>query len=134
MLRKFRIKINEKEYMVEMEEIGAPVVPVAAPAMAPAPAAAPAAPVPAAAPVAPAPAAAPPVSGNGTTMEAPMPGKVLKVLVKAGEQVKENQPIIVLEAMKMENEIVAPKDGVVSAVYVNEGAAIDVGQPIATVE
>ena len=133
MLRKFRIKINDKEYMVEMEEIGAPA-PAMQPAAAPVPAAAPApAPAPVAAP-APAPAAAPPVSGNGTTMEAPMPGKVLKVLVKAGEQVKENQPIIVLEAMKMENEIVAPKDGVVSAVYVNEGAAIDVGQPIATVE
>ena len=133
MLRKFRIKINDKEYMVEMEEIGAPV-PAAAPA-APvmvAQSAAPAAvPVPEAAPAA---FTAPPVSGSGTTMEAPMPGKVLKVLAKAGEQVKENQPIIVLEAMKMENEIVAPKDGVVSAVYVNEGSAIDVGQPIATIE
>ena len=133
MLRKFRIKINDKEYMVEMEEIGAPAAPIAA--AVPAAAVAPAAPL-AAAPVAeaaPAP-AAPPVSGNGTTMEAPMPGKVLKVLVKAGETVKENQPIIVLEAMKMENEIVAPKGGVLSAVYVNEGSAIDAGQPIATIE
>lgn len=133
MLRKFRIKINDKEYMVEMEEIGAPAAPVAVPTAAPAAVAVPAAPV-AAASVAEAAPAAPPVSGNGTTMEAPMPGKVLKVLVKAGETVKENQPIIVLEAMKMENEIVAPKDGVISAVYVNEGSALDVGQPIATVE
>lgn len=133
MLRKFRIKINNKEYMVEMEEIGAPV-PVVQPAAVLAPAATPASaavPAPAATP---APVAAPPVSGNGTTLDAPMPGKVLKLLVNVGEQVKENQPIIVLEAMKMENEIVAPKDGVISAVYVKEGSSIDVGQPIATVE
>lgn len=133
MLRKFRIKINEKEYMVEMEELG--VAPGAGPISAPvaAPVAAVAAPVaaPAAAPVA-APAAVVP-SGEGLTMDSPMPGNILDIRVKVGEQVKENQVIVILEAMKMENEIVAPKDGVITALYVTKGSPIDVGAPIVTI-
>ena len=133
MLRKFRIKINEKEYMVEMEELG--VAPGAGPisAAVAAPVAAVAAPVaaPAAAPVA-APAAVVP-SGEGLTMDSPMPGNILDIRVKVGEQVKENQVIVILEAMKMENEIVAPKDGVITALYVTKGSPIDVGAPIVTI-
>ena len=135
MLRKFRIKINEKEYMVEMEELGvapgaghisAPAAPVAAPVAAPiAPVAAPAAPV--AAPVAVVP------SGEGLTMDSPMPGNILDIRVKVGDQVKENQVIVILEAMKMENEIVAPQDGVITALYVTKGSPIDVGAPIVTI-
>ncbi|MBW8381650.1 MAG: biotin/lipoyl-binding protein [Youngiibacter sp.] len=131
MLRKFRIKINEKEYMVEMEELGTAPGPgpiSAAPAVA-------AVPVQAEAPAAP---VAPPVpvsipSGEGTAIDAPMPGTIISVQVKAGDQVKENQVLVVLEAMKMENEIVSPKDGIVSAVHVTKGSAIDVGAPIVTI-
>jgi len=130
MLRKFRIKINEKEYMVEMEELG--VAPGAGPITAPT--AAPAAQVsaPAAAPVAAAPVAVVP-SGEGLTMESPMPGNILDIRVTVGEHVKENQVIVILEAMKMENEIVAPKDGVITALYVTKGSPIDVGAPIFTI-
>lgn len=130
MLRKFRIKINEKEYMVEMEELGvAPGAgPIAAPTAAPVAAAPVAAPV---APVAAAPAVVP--SGEGLTMDSPMPGNILDIRVKVGEQVKENQVIVILEAMKMENEIVAPKDGVITALYVTKGSPIDVGAPIFTI-
>lgn len=63
-------------------------------------------------------------------VEAPMPGNVLSVQVKVGDQVKEDQVLIVLEAMKMENEIVAPKNGVITAVYVEKGTTIDAGKPI----
>lgn len=130
MLRKFRIKINEKEYMVEMEELG--VAPGAGPisaAVAAPVAAAPAATVsaPVAAPVAVVP------SGEGLTMDSPMPGNILDVRVKVGDQVKENQVIVILEAMKMENEIVAPQDGVITALYVTKGSPIDVGAPIVTI-
>ncbi|WP_312652882.1 biotin/lipoyl-containing protein [Proteiniclasticum sp.] len=127
MLRKFRIKINEKEYMVEMEELGT--------APGPGPIAAPSASVAAPAPSAPAPSAPAPVapSGEGLTMEAPMPGNILDVQVKVGDAVSENQVLVILEAMKMENEIVAPKTGTVTAVYVTKGSAIDVGAPIVTI-
>lgn len=131
MLRKFRIKINEKEYMVEMEELGvAPgaghiSAPAAAVAVPVAPVAAPAVPV--AAPVAVVP------SGEGLTMDSPMPGNILDIRVKVGDQVKENQVIVILEAMKMENEIVAPQDGVITALYVTKGSPIDVGAPIVTI-
>ncbi|MBR0577524.1 acetyl-CoA carboxylase biotin carboxyl carrier protein subunit, partial [Proteiniclasticum sp. BAD-10] len=87
------------------------------------------------APVA-APAAAPaPVvpTGEGLTMDAPMPGNILDVQVKVGDVVKENQVMVILEAMKMENEIVAPKAGTVTAVYVTKGSPIDVGAPIVTI-
>ncbi len=136
MLRKFRIKINEKEYMVEMEELGT--------APGPGPIAAPSASVAASAPSAPAPSASAPSTsvaapapvappGEGLTMEAPMPGNILDVQVKVGDAVSENQVLVILEAMKMENEIVAPKTGTVTAVYVTKGSAIDVGAPIVTI-
>ncbi len=122
MLRKFRININGKEYLVEMEELG-----VEGTAAIPAAPAVPAAPVPA---LQPAPAPAPIPAGEGLMVEAPMPGNILSVQVKVGDQVKEDQVLIVLEAMKMENEIVAPKNGVITAVYVEKGTTIDAGKPI----
>jgi biotin carboxyl carrier protein len=133
MLRKFRIKINEKEYMVEMEELG--TAPGAGPISAPAvhqQVSAPAAPVAPVAPIAKAPVDVP-VSGEGLTLEAPMPGNILDVKVKVGDKVVENQALVVLEAMKMENEIVAPKSGTITAVYVTKGSPIDVGAPIVTI-
>jgi biotin carboxyl carrier protein len=125
MLRKFKIKIDGKEYLVEMEEVGAPQ-PQAAPA-APAPAApvAPAAAAPAPTP-APAP-AAPAASGEGEPLTAPMPGSITKINVKVGDQVSENQPVMILEAMKMENEIVAPKAGTITAIAVTKGDSVNSG-------
>jgi len=96
--------------------------PVAAPAPAAAPVAAPAAPV-AAPAAAPAPA---PVAG-GDAVSAPMPGNILKVNVTAGQAVKEGEVLVVLEAMKMENEILAPRAGTVAQVLVNKGATVDTG-------
>ena len=94
----------------------------AAPAPVAAPAAAPVAAAPAAAPAAPAAAA---VAGEAVT--APMPGNILKVNVTAGQAVKEGDLLLVLEAMKMENEIFAPKDGTVAQVLVSKGSTVDTG-------
>ncbi|WP_338712694.1 acetyl-CoA carboxylase biotin carboxyl carrier protein subunit [Lacticaseibacillus paracasei] len=114
MLRKFKITIDGKPYLVEMEEIGG--APAAQPAPA-APAALAATPTPApAAPAAPAPAAPVASTGEGEVVTAPMPGTVTKILVKDGDAVTENQPLMILEAMKMENEIVAPKAGTIGQV------------------
>lgn len=128
MLRKFRVKLNGKEYMVEMEEIGA--VPSQA-----VPAASPAAPVVAekvvSEPVQPAPVQ---MVGEGIKVEAPMPGNILDVMVKAGDAVKVNQPMLVLEAMKMENQIVSPVNGVIAQVLVTSGKAIDVGEVMVVIQ
>ncbi|WP_159633616.1 biotin/lipoyl-containing protein [Erysipelothrix anatis] len=133
MLRKFRVKLNDKEYVVEMEEIGnpeglsfTPATPVAAPA-----------PVAAAAPVAeaaPAQAAAPVSVEGGTEVISPMPGNILSIAVKVGDVVTENQVLLVLEAMKMENNIVAPQAGTVAAIYAEKGTAIDVGQVMVVIK
>ena len=124
MLRKFRIKLNDKEYIVEMEEIGAPqVAPQAAPIQQ-------AAPAPVQETPAPAPQAAPQANMDvtgGTEVSAPMPGNILDVVVKVGDTVAVNQNLLVLEAMKMENNIVAPIAGTVVAVNVTKGENIDVG-------
>jgi len=132
MLRKFKIKVDGQEYQVEMEEIGAvapaaPVAPVASPA-APASPAVEAAPAPAApvAPVASTPAGA-------DAMPSPMPGNILRVLVNVGDTVTENQPLMILEAMKMENEIVAAKAGVVSGIHVKEGQVVNPGDALITI-
>ena len=129
MLRKFRIKINEKEYMVEMEELGVTNQPTAP--LAPSPQSNPPS-------VTPAPAPQPPVApvqtdGPGTDIEAPMPGTIIKVLVKVGDIVKEEQGLVILEAMKMENELVAPKAGTVTAVHVTKGSVVDVGEALITI-
>ena len=81
--------------------------------------------VPTAAPAAPAPAAAAPVAGDA--VKAPMPGNILKVNVTAGQAVKEGDVLVVLEAMKMENEILAPKACTVKQVLVSKGSTVDTG-------
>ena len=123
-MKNLRVTVNGKAYDVQVEELGANAAPAPV-AAAPAPAAAPADPAPAAAPAAPA--AAP--SGS-ETISAPMPGTILSVNVKAGDSVKSGDVLLILEAMKMENEIMAPRDGVVAAVMVNKGESVDSGKPM----
>ena len=129
MLRKFKIAIDGKEYLVEMEEIGGVQQPVQAPV-----ATAPAAPV--AAPAeqaAPAPAAPPVSAASGDAMTSPMPGTILRVLVNIGDEVKENQPLMILEAMKMENEVVANHAGKVAGIHVNQGQVVNAGDALITI-
>ena len=125
-MRNFVITVNGKSYEVGVEEVGASAsAPVAAPVVAPAPAATPA-PVAKAAP-APAPAPAPaakPVAANGEKVLSPFPGLIKNLLVAEGASVKKDQPILVLEAMKMDNDITAPCDGVVSF-RVTKGANVE---------
>lgn len=135
-MRKFNIKVNGQAYEVEVEEVAggfapAPVVPVAA---APAPAVAPvAAPAPEKAEVkaalAPAPVAAP---AGGTQLKAPMPGTVIDFKATNGAAVKKGQTVLILEAMKMENEIVAPADGVITFVA-SKGASVNTDDLLAVI-
>ena len=120
MIKKFNVKVNGNSYEVEVEEIKDGVQPVAPAVQRPAAAPAPAAPV-AAAPKA-APAVA--VAGAGT-VSAPMPGTVLDIMVKEGDVVKSGQVCVILEAMKMENELPAPCDGTVKSVNVTTGASVN---------
>ena len=142
---KYQVKVDGKVFEVEVEKVGggyssltpssltaAPAAPVAAtPQAAPAPAAAaPAAPAPQAAP---APAAAPAASGGSGDVIAPMPGTVLKVNVNNGDTVASGDVILILEAMKMENEIVAPCAGKVT-LNVKAGETVDTDALLASVE
>lgn len=104
-MKKYAVNVNGIKYEVEIEEISASQV-SAAPAVAPAPAAAPA---------------------GGTVINAPMPGTILAVNVTNGASVKKGDVLMILEAMKMENEIMAPCDGTVNAVSVTKGAAVETG-------
>ena len=110
-MKRFNITVNGKAYDVAVEEIGggAPVAatPVAAaPAPAPAPAAAPA-------------------NVEGTKVTAPMPGTILDIKVKVGDEVSEGQVLLILEAMKMENDIPATATGKVAAINVNKGDTVN---------
>ena len=126
---KYKVTLNGRTYEVEVEA-GKAMLLDEYEAIAPAPvAAAPAAAPAAAAPAAAAP-AAPVVTGAGETVSAPMPGNILKVNVTAGQAVKEGDVLVVLEAMKMENEIMAPCSGVVTAVHVAKGSTVDTGAPL----
>ena len=130
-MRKFAITVNGQSYEVEVEEIGgAPVfaaAPVAAPVAAPASVAAPAAPK--AAVPAPKAAAAP---AGAEAVKSPMPGTINAVNVTAGQTVKKGDVLCILEAMKMENEIMAPRDGVVASVNVTKGATVASGDVLLT--
>ena len=119
-MRKFVVNVNGKSYEVEVEEVGG------APSVAPVQTAAPVAvSAPAAAPAAPAPVASAPA--GATKVEAPMPGTILRIDVKAGDSVNEGDVLCILEAMKMENEIVAPASGTVASINVNQGQSVNSG-------
>ena len=113
-MRNYRVNVNGTEYEVAIEEISASEVKKAAPA--------------------PAPAAAPVAAGAGEKITAPMPGNILAVNVAAGQTVKSGEVLMILEAMKMENEIMAPKAGKVTSVAVAKGAAVASGDLLCTIE
>ena len=123
---KYKVTLNGRTYEVEIEAGKAMCV---AEYEAYAPAAAPAAAPVAAAPVAAAPVAAPAAAGvtvsGGESVNAPMPGNILKVNVSVGQSVKAGQVLVVLEAMKMENEIMAPRAGSVAQVLVQKGSTVN---------
>lgn len=122
---KYKVTLNGRTYEVEVEA-GKAMLLNEYEALAPA---APAAP--AAAPVAAAPAAAPAANlAAGEPVKAPMPGVVLKVLVAQGQAVKAGDVLIILEAMKMENEIVAPRAGTVAQIVAAKGTTVDSGAPL----
>lgn len=128
-MKKYMIKVNGNQYEVEVEEVkvdmaaqvlsepvkAAPVSATAAPASAPAPKKDTA------------------VPQGATTVTAPMPGTILKVNVNSGDAVKKGQVLLILEAMKMENEITAPKDGTVASVNVAKGTAVSAGDVMVSI-
>lgn len=150
---KYLARVNGKAYEVDVErapsaykpiprgiytgELQAAPAPVAAPVAAPAPVAAAPAPAPAAVPApaaAPAPKKAPAAAAAGdTSVNCPMPGTILQVKVSEGQAVKAGDTLFVLEAMKMENEIVAPCDGTVKSISVNKGDAVQSNDQLAIV-
>ncbi len=128
---KYKVTLNGRTYEVEVEA-GKAMLLAEYEAVAPAPVAAAPVTAPAAVPAA-APAAAPVVTGAGETVNAPMPGNILKVNVANGQAVKEGDVLVVLEAMKMENEIMAPKNGTVTQVLVQKGSTVDTGAPMVVI-
>jgi biotin carboxyl carrier protein len=132
---KYIVTINDKNYEVEVEKGEARVVKTSEAASIPAipipAAAAPAAPSAAPAPVA---AAAPVATVAGEKIAAPMPGTILHIKKNAGEAVKKGEPVMILEAMKMENEIIAPRDGVIAQIVAAKGASVNTGDVLAVLQ
>lgn len=121
-MKHFNITVNGTPYNVSVEETGAASASVAAPV-----AAAPVVTAPAPTTAAPAPAAASAGAQGAVTVTAPMPGNILDVRVSAGASVKSGDVLVILEAMKMENEILAPQDGVVASINCAKGDVVNVG-------
>lgn len=131
-MRRFNISVNGNTYDVAVEEVGASSAFVA-PAPVAAPAAAPAAPAAPSAPAA-APAAKPAAATAGTKVLSPMPGTIVNVNVSVGDTVKEGQVVMILEAMKMENDIVAVCDGTVGSVAVKKGDTVESNDLLLTIQ
>ncbi len=117
-MKMYKVNVNGNLYEITLEVVDAAEVKTA-PKAAPAPAAAPTAPV---------------AAGEGQKITAPMPGTILKVNVQNGQAVKKGQVLLVLEAMKMENEIMAPADGTVTSVTVTKGASVTSGAVLCTLK
>ena len=116
-MKNYRITVNGTSYDVTVEELSGGAAPVAAPAPA----------------AAPAPSKAAPAGGAGSIkVSSPMPGKILAVKANVGDSVKKGQVILILEAMKMENEVVAPEDGTIASIDVTVGASVESGDTLAT--
>lgn len=110
-MKKYRVNVNGTVFEVEIEEMtGAPAAPAAAPAP-----------------------AAPAAPAGGEKITAPMPGTILAVNVTSGSAVKKGDVLMILEAMKMENEIMAPCDGTVTSVSVTKGASVESGTLLCTI-
>lgn len=126
---KYKVTLNNRTYEVEVEAGQAMLVDEYE-AYAPAPAAVPA-------PVAAAPAAASvsaaPALAAGEVVKSPMPGNILKINVTVGQKVNEGETLLVLEAMKMENEIAAPKAGTVAQIIISKGAVVETGAPLVVI-
>ena len=114
-MKKYKVNVNGTVYELEIEEMSASQ----AASVASAPAASPAAPA---------------ASGEGEAVTAPMPGTILSVNVNIGDSVKKGQVLMILEAMKMENEIMAANDGVVTSVSVTKGTAVQSGDALCTIK
>lgn len=126
---KYKVTLNGKTYEVEVEH-GKAVLLDEYEALAPAPAVS----APVAVPETPAaPAPAPVNLASGETVSAPMPGNIIRVDVKEGDKVTSGQVLVILEAMKMENEIVSPKDGTVAQVVTSKGAVVETGSPLVVI-
>lgn len=116
-MRKFNVTVNGKSYVVDVEEVGSdgqvtPVISTVAAAPAP---------------------VAKPVAGDGTPVKAPMPGLILALAHKDGDAVKKNEKVVVLEAMKMENDINAPENGTITYV-VKKGDNVETGAVLAYIK
>ena len=112
-MKKYRVTVNGVPYEVELEELTG-TAPVPAPAAAPAP--------------------PPPAPAGGKQVSAPMPGTILSVNIAVGDSVKRGQVLMILEAMKMENEIMCPRDGRITAIQTSKGAAVESGTPLCTIQ
>lgn len=113
-MKNYRITVNGTSYDVTVEELSGGAAPAAAPVAAPV-------------------AAPAPAGGAGSIkVSSPMPGKILAVKANVGDSVKKGQVILILEAMKMENEVVAPEDGTIASIDVTVGASVESGDTLAT--
>lgn len=108
-MKKYKVNVNGTAYEVEIEEITGTAAPAAAPVAAPA------------------------APADGESINSPMPGNILDVRVSVGQSVKKGDVLMILEAMKMENEIMCPCDGKVIAVPVTKGAAVESGTPLCVI-
>lgn len=118
-MKKYKVNVNGTVYEVEIELMSETEAKITAPAAAPVAEAAPAAPV---------------AAGEGEKIESPMPGTILAVNVQNGDTVKKGQVLMILEAMKMENEIMAGCDGTVTSVAVTKGQSVETGALLCTIK